>query len=131
MYNVLLSCSYVAEEKLAIAEKYLIPQVEELTGLSKSQITLTPEGLNVLIKSYCRESGVRSLRKQIEKIYRKVAFKVCSVDGINEDTNDMQQVVHDQESGLNISEENLTDYVGKPIFTSEKMYPDTPVRIYH
>jgi len=101
---------YVAEEKLAIAEKYLIPQVEEITGLSKSQITLTPEGLNVLIKSYCRESGVRSLRKQIEKIYRKVAFKV----------------VHDKESGLNISEENLTDYVGKPIFTSEKMYPDTP-----
>jgi len=101
---------YVAEEKLAIAEKYLIPQVEEITGLSKSQISLTTEGLNILIKSYCRESGVRSLRKQIEKIYRKVAFKV----------------VHDQESGINISEENLSEYVGKPIFTSEKMYPDTP-----
>jgi len=104
---------YVAEEKLAIAEKYLIPQVEELTGLSKSHITLTPEGLNVLIKSYCRESGVRSLRKQIEKIYRKVAFKV----------------VHDQETGINIAEGNLTDYVGKPIFTSEKMYPDTPAGV--
>ena len=60
----------------------MIPQVEEITGLSKSQITLTPEGLNVLIKSYCRESGVRSLRKQIEKIYRKVAFKVNVVNEI-------------------------------------------------
>ena len=68
--------SYVAEEKLAIAEKYLIPQVEELTGLNKSHINLSAEGLNTLIKSYCRESGVGSLRKQIEKIYRKVAFKV-------------------------------------------------------
>ena len=71
---------YVAEEKLAIAEKYLIPQVEELTGLNKSHINLTSEGLNTLIKSYCRESGVRNLRKHIEKIYRKVAFKVKYYD---------------------------------------------------
>ena len=63
---------YVAEEKLAIAEQYLVPQVEELTGLSKEEISLNQAGLNTLIKSYCRESGVRSLRKHIEKIYRKV-----------------------------------------------------------
>ena len=71
---------YVAEEKLAIAEKYLIPQVEELTGLNKTHINLSPEGLNTLIKSYCRESGVRSLRKQIEKIYRKVATRFVKVE---------------------------------------------------
>ena len=64
---------YVAEEKLAIAEQYLVPQVEELTGLSKEEISLDQAGLNTLIKSYCRESGVRSLRKHIEKIYRKVS----------------------------------------------------------
>jgi len=75
MENIDIS-GYVAEEKMAIAEKYLVPQVEELTGLSKSQITLSEEGLSTLIKSYCRESGVRNLRKQIEKIYRKAAFKV-------------------------------------------------------
>merc|ERR1719367_1428458 len=57
---------YVAEEKLAIAKKYLIPQVSEITGLNP-----TESGLNYLIKSYCRESGVRNLRKQIEKIFRK------------------------------------------------------------
>jgi len=104
---------YVAEEKLAIAEKYLIPQVEELTGLNKSHINLSAEGLNTLIKSYCRESGVRSLRKQIEKIYRKVAYKV----------------VHDKEDGISINDGNLSDFVGKPIFTSEKMYPDTPAGV--
>lgn len=101
---------YVAEEKLAIASKYLIPQVEELTGLDKSKINLSEEGLNTLIRSYCRESGVRSLRKHIEKIYRKAAF----------------QVVHDKAGQLDVTEGNLSDYVGKPIFTSEKMYASTP-----
>ena len=68
--------SYVAEEKLAIASKYLIPQIEELTGLNSEHVTLSEAALNSLNKSYCRESGVRNLRKHIEKIYRKVAFKV-------------------------------------------------------
>jgi len=101
---------YVAEEKLAIAEKYLIPQVEELTGLKSDQINITQDGLNTLIKSYCRESGVRNLRKQIEKIYRKAAFKV----------------VNDGENSLQVSKDNLGDYVGKPVFTSDKMYENTP-----
>ena len=39
-------------------------------------MTLSDSALNSLNKSYCRESGVRNLRKHIEKIYRKVAFKV-------------------------------------------------------
>jgi Lon-like ATP-dependent protease len=104
---------YVAEEKLAIAQKYLIPQVEEITGLSTSQITVTDEGLNTLIKSYCRESGVRNLRKQIEKIYRKVAYKV----------------VNDKEENICISEKNLGDFVGKPVFTSDKMYDTTPAGV--
>ena len=69
----------MAEEKLAIASKYLIPQIEELTGLTSSHVTLTQAALNTLNKSYCRESGVRNLRKHIEKIYRKVAYKVWAV----------------------------------------------------
>ena len=40
------------------------------------------------------------------------------------------KVVHDKESGLNIDEANLSDYVGKPVFSSEKMYPTTPVSIH-
>ena len=101
---------YVAEEKLAIACKYLIPQIEDITGLNKEHVSLSEDALNVLNKSYCRESGVRNLRKHIEKIYRKVAYKV----------------VHDKEKGISIDESNLSDYVGKPVFSSEKMYPNTP-----
>ena len=67
---------YVAEEKLAIASKYLIPQIEEVTGLTSAEVTMTQAALNTLNRSYCRESGVRNLRKHIEKIYRKVAYKV-------------------------------------------------------
>jgi len=105
---------YVAEEKMAIAEKYLVPQVEELTGLTGEHIAITNDGLQTLIKSYCRESGVRNLRKHIEKIYRKAAF----------------QVVHDAASGLVIDQENLGKYVGKPVFTSDKMYADkTPAGV--
>merc|ERR1712117_777866 len=104
---------YVAEEKLAIASKYLIPQVQEMTGVTGDHVTLTQEALNTLNRSYCRESGVRSLRKHIEKIYRKVAYKF----------------VHDKEKSINIDESNLSDYVGKPIFSSEKMYPYTPAGV--
>jgi len=112
MENIDIS-GYVAEEKMAIAERYLVPQVEELTGLSKSQIILSQEGLSTLIKSYCRESGVRNLRKQIEKIYRKAAFKV----------------VHDKEEAINVTEDNLKDFVGKPVFSSDKLYPSPPAGV--
>jgi len=104
---------YVAEEKLAIAQKYLIPQVEDITGLTSSNIQITDEGLNQLIRFYCRESGVRNLRKHIEKIYRKAAYKV----------------VNDKASELAIDRDNLTDYVGKPVWSSEKMYPATPAGV--
>ncbi len=59
---------YVAEEKLAIAERYLIPQVREGTGISDSQLTVSSDVIGTLIKGYCRESGVRNLQKQIEKV---------------------------------------------------------------
>lgn len=60
---------YVAEEKLAIAKQYLLPQAMKDSGLKKDVINVEDESLNILIKSYCRESGVRNLQKHIEKVY--------------------------------------------------------------
>lgn len=67
---------YVSDEKMAIAERYLAPAARELTGLKDVDVALQPEAIEELIKSYCRESGVRNLKKQIEKVYRKAAFRI-------------------------------------------------------
>lgn len=61
---------YVAEEKLAIAKQYLLPQAMKDSGLKDTNIKLDDASLNALIRSYCRESGVRNLQKHIEKVER-------------------------------------------------------------
>lgn len=59
---------YVAEEKLAIAKQYLLPQAMRDSGLKNENIRLEDESLKILIRNYCRESGVRNLQKHIEKV---------------------------------------------------------------
>ena len=59
---------YVAEEKLAIAKQYLLPQAMRDSGLKDDQIKVEDDSLNILIRNYCRESGVRNLQKHIEKV---------------------------------------------------------------
>lgn len=104
---------YVAEEKLAIATKYLIPQAMKESGLNEKNITINTDALIALIKSYCRESGVRNLQKHLEKVIRKVAFKV----------------VKKEAEHFNVAKDNLHDYVGKPIFTHDRLYEVTPAGV--
>ncbi|KAJ3665952.1 hypothetical protein Zmor_001414 [Zophobas morio] len=101
---------YVAEEKLAIATKYLLPQAMKDSGLNDQHIKIDDAALNTLIKSYCRESGVRNLQKHIEKVVRKVAYKV----------------VKEEANFVDVSVTNLQEFVGKPVFSQERMYPTTP-----
>ncbi|XP_023294850.2 lon protease homolog, mitochondrial isoform X1 [Lucilia cuprina] len=101
---------YVAEEKVAIARQYLIPQAMRDCGLEEKHITINDDALGTLIRSYCRESGVRNLQKQIEKVIRKVAFKIVKKEGDHHDINN----------------ENLTSYLGKHVFSSDRMYELTP-----
>ncbi|CAG9538339.1 unnamed protein product [Cercopithifilaria johnstoni] len=107
---------YVAEEKLNIAQSYLIPQCRKDSSLEESQLQITPEALQTLIKQYCRESGVRNLQKHIEKVFRKAAFKIAG--GSNQKA---VQIVVDNR--------NIEDFVGRPKFTSDRMYDATPVGV--
>jgi Lon-like ATP-dependent protease len=74
---------YVSEEKSMIAERYLGPQAKEASGLKDADVVLDPATVDVLIKYYCRESGVRNLKKHIDKIYRKASVKI--VEDLGED----------------------------------------------
>eukprot|EP00842_Homolaphlyctis_polyrhiza_P006786 jgi/Hompol1/7108/HPOL_000651-RA len=78
--EVITLSGYVAEEKVAIASKYLIPASRTSCGLDKHDVEITEPAIQALIKQYCRESGVRNLKKQIDKIFRKAALKIVKED---------------------------------------------------
>ena len=68
---------YLAEEKMEIARHYLIPKQLEEHGLKKDQLKISKPALAAIIEEYTRESGVRSLEKQIAKIARVTAKKIA------------------------------------------------------
>lgn len=53
---------------MVIADKYLGPQAKEAAGLKNADVLLEPIAVDALIKYYCRESGVRNLKKHIDKV---------------------------------------------------------------
>ena len=66
--EVLEVSGYVSEEKAVIASRYLGPQAKDASGLAEADVQLEPAAVDILIKYYCRESGVRNLKKHIEKV---------------------------------------------------------------
>ena len=66
--EVLEVSGYVSEEKAVIASRYLGPQAKDASGLAEADVQLEPSAVDILIKYYCRESGVRNLKKHIEKV---------------------------------------------------------------
>ncbi|GAD95871.1 lon protease [Paecilomyces variotii No. 5] len=153
---------YVADEKMAIAERYLAPAAKELSGLKEVDVQLQEDAIEELIKSYCRESGVRNLKKQIEKVYRKAALKIIQDLGedalpeeaaLTEEGKAAQQESEKNESDpvqppqdpekatvetprlalkvpesvqVSIGKDSLKDYVGPPVFTSDRLYDTFP-----
>ena len=142
---------YVADEKVQIAERYLVPQAKKTAGLENAKVDLTEGAAIALMKHYCRESGVRNLKKQIEKIYRKAALNILkqldatsdpvvetssapkddgkgessTIETKKEDEDAKAMVVPDDIS-IAITPENLKDYVGPPIYTTDRLYETTP-----
>ena len=153
---------YVADEKMAIAERYLAPAAKELSGLKDVDVALNKDAIEELIKSYCRESGVRNLKKQIEKVYRKSALKIMQDLGeeafpeekalteegkaaqkesikdetdvketpqtIEKETTEVPRVALAVPDSVHVTigKDNLKEYVGPPVYTSDRLYDLTP-----
>ncbi len=64
---------YIEDEKLHIAQQFLVPKQLEEHGLSRLQLSFTPGALRKIVREYTREAGVRALEREIGGICRKVA----------------------------------------------------------
>ncbi|KAI8992637.1 ATP-dependent protease La [Pilobolus umbonatus] len=139
--EVIQLSGYIAEEKAAIASKYLAPAAKSAAGLENINVNLTSDAIDALIRNYCRESGVRNLKKHIDKVFRKAAFKVVEkvpeeekvVEekkseeiGTTEETSTRQPMEIPKDIEFNIDSTNLKEYVGPQVFDSERLYEKTP-----
>ncbi len=68
---------YTVEEKIQIAKKHLIPKLLKDHGLKRGNINLGKSELSLIIESYTREAGVRTLEKRIASLVRKIATQVA------------------------------------------------------
>jgi len=102
--EVIQLSGYIADEKLAIAKKYLLPRQLERAGLNKAAVKVGTKTLRALIEGYARDAGVRRLEKQLGKIVRKVAVRMLEGEA----------------TPIDVTEAELKDYLGSPVFRDER-----------
>ena len=105
--EILALPGYTEHEKIAIAQKYLIPKQIKEHGLGKGDLIFTNEGIKKVVSSYTKEAGVRNLERQIARVCRKVAFKKGQ----------------GHETGDSVSPESLREYLGP-----ERYFPEVAMR---
>ena len=94
--EVIRISGYTEDEKMEIAKKYLVPKQIKENGLKAGEWIASDEALKDIIRYYTRESGVRSLEREISKLARK---------GVKE-------IVTKTKDTIKIDEKNLNDYLG-------------------
>ena len=97
--------SYTEEEKVKIAQGYLVPRQIRENGLRADEIAFNEAALRRMAREYTREAGVRALERQIGTVCRKVATKVAEQG--------------DGQGTVTITVENVPDYLGRPKFLPE------------
>lgn len=102
--EIITLSSYTEFEKLAIAKKYLVARARQANGLKAKDIRFGAGVLREIITAYTRESGVRELLRQIERICRKAA----------------RQIVEGAEAPIRVTKKNLVTFLDKPKFLSTK-----------
>ncbi len=68
---------YTEQEKVAIAEQYLTPRQLRENGLRPDEVTMTREALQLIIRDYTREAGVRTLEREIGRAMRKIVTRIA------------------------------------------------------
>ncbi|MBP3583200.1 MAG: endopeptidase La, partial [Clostridia bacterium] len=105
--------TYTDSEKLSIAKNHLVPKQLKRNGISARMFKITDGGILALIKGYTRESGVRSLEREIASLIRKSAKKIAEGEA----------------KSVRITEKNITDYLGKIKVLPENLEDENPIGV--
>jgi ATP-dependent Lon protease len=108
--EVIRLSGYIAEEKLEIARRYLIPKTFKTHGLKEGQVAIRRDALTLLIENYARESGVRNLENLIKKISRKAVM----------------EIVRGARNKIIIRKQDVESYLGKAVFAADEMFKNAP-----
>ena len=95
--------SYIEEEKVEIARRYLIPKEIINNGLSKKHVKMTKSAVQEIIRYYVSEAGVRSLQRTIGTVMRKIARKVAEGN----------------EELVTVTDKNIKEFLGYRKFSTE------------
>lgn len=99
---------YVTEEKIEIAKKHLLPRINnELKREKGKELKVATSGYEYIIEKYTRESGVRQLEKQLQKLSRKLAYLEATEQ-------------QPPGKGKALKEKDIEQLLGKPIFSRER-----------
>ncbi len=99
--EVIRLSGYTEDEKVNIAERYLVPKKIEESGLEDGEFSISDNALGEIIRRYTREAGVRNLERDISKICRKV----------------VKQLISDKRrKSVQVSTRNIDKYLGVPKF---------------
>ncbi|GKQ59558.1 endopeptidase La [Sphaerotilus sulfidivorans] len=95
--EVIRLSGYTEDEKVSIAQRYLLPKQRENNGVKDSEMEVTEDAIRAVIRYYTREAGVRSLEREVSKICRKV------VKGLS---------LKKYEGQVVVTADNLNDFLG-------------------
>jgi len=104
---------YTEDEKINIANKYLLPKQIKDNGIREGEMNLKDGTIKEIIRNYTRESGVRNLEREISKVTRKVVKKV----------------VNEEEKNVEVNEENLSKFLGVKKFKFGELEQENRVGI--
>ena len=111
--EVIRLAGYTEDEKISIANKYLLPKQIKDNGVKEKEMNLEDNIIKEVIRGYTKESGVRNLEREISKLARKVVKKV----------------VAGEEKEVNINNKNLSDFLGVPKFKFGELESENKVGI--
>ena len=105
--------SYTEEEKIKIAENYLVPKTMKAYSIKKNQLVFSEAALRGIVQFYTREAGVRNLEREIASVCRKVA----------------KRIVTEKKNKYTVTMRSLESYLGPKYFKEELMDMDPEVGV--